>query len=198
MVVSFRPLLRVGRCTVGRPAIIHDRHGVDSCGAIRSNQLIMWHIATSYPIVAHLCKPWYAFQATVEQISGCVLDVILMIRSPCVLCLIFSPLTHCCSPTVHALYDRNNRITIFLIALLAGKVLTMVFCAIFTVTSFDFNPVCLPVDTPRSYLPIAYVALPLSQSRPTLIYFASQHPKFGYPSYPPWPRPLSVPQLCPT
>jgi len=105
-----------------------------------SNQFIMWHITASYPNVAHICRPWFAFQASVELLLGCVLDVILMIR-------------------VHALYNRDKRITVVLIALFVGQVLTIVFCAIFMVASFNFNPVCLPNNTPRSFLPIVIQGL---------------------------------------
>jgi hypothetical protein len=112
-------------------------------------------------------------------------------RSVCVLSPCFISTNHC-PLTVHALYNRGKHITILLIVLLLAQVLTMVFCAIFTVAKFDFNPVCLPVDTPRSYLPLAYVATTFSAPQLTLIHYVCQHPMFAHPSYPARPRPLPL------
>jgi hypothetical protein len=48
--------------------------------ATRCMQLIMRQISANYPHAGHLCKPWFATQATAVQIVSCAVDGILMIR----------------------------------------------------------------------------------------------------------------------
>ena len=78
MVISFHPLLCAGRRNASLYVIIVDV--VEAYVATRCMQLIMRQIAVNYPHAGHLCKLWFATQATAVQIVSCAVDGILMIR----------------------------------------------------------------------------------------------------------------------
>lgn len=101
-----------------------------------------------------MCRPWFAFQATSVQIVSCAVDGIMMLRSEFVRPSHPVSSAHDYHVTVQALYNRNRRIAIFLLSLLVIQVLTMIFCVIFTVNALKFDTTCLPVTSPRLYLPL--------------------------------------------
>lgn len=126
------------------------------CVFARSNHLLMYQIRARYPYGEHLCKPWYAVQAAVVQLLQCAIDLILMIGGTFGSLRLSSVIIHRCVLLVHALYNRNKFIAIFLIFMFIAEVLTMIMCSIFAVMNLHCNPLCLLDSPSHSYIYLAY------------------------------------------
>jgi hypothetical protein len=136
-------------------------HSLTSSISLSSLLFAGTQLAVNFHYTESDCVKWYIFQEVGTQLLVAAVEFILIIRGMPLLDL-RGPAANVDTLQVHALYDRNRRVTATLFALFLVENVVMIVTLIKVVPEVHFDAICTVIRSPSDLIFFAYDYIPFN------------------------------------